>query len=270
MSGLQGWRSGYRRRGIRTRAGLSSGFRAAAVGHAARPGARPRLDRRAGGVDGCRLLCLLAFVLRGAGFLHLLPAVAGRSRGDRQSGRDRPARYRPVVVMVGPVDIGEASERADRAASGPVYSPAGDVDRVEAGPGSGGRGELRQFGLGIFHSARHAGLRASGKYLRRGLLGHPRGFEEPRGGHTRAGARSATRQILGNRRLDSWNLLSADGRLRSAETREHVYRDALLPAAAGADVAAPARAATQYHVPAAGLVWEFRAIRGVASGCTEP
>src|ERR1035437_6190140 len=78
-------------------------LRADAVGQAARPGARPRLDRSAGGVDGCRLRRLLEFVLRRAGFLHLLPAVAGRSRGDRQSGRDRPARYRPVVVMVGPL-----------------------------------------------------------------------------------------------------------------------------------------------------------------------
>ena len=48
-----------------------------------------------------------------------------------------------------------------------------------------------------------ANLRPPGEYLRHGFLGHPSGIEEPRGGPARAGARPATRQILGNRRMDS-------------------------------------------------------------------
>src|ERR1700728_3183786 len=108
-----------------------------------------------------------------------------------------------MVAVVSLVDTGQASERADRTDSGPIYFPAGDVDAVESGPHGGGSWQLRyDRGRGVQRGCR-ANLRAPGEYLWHGFLGHPSGIEEPRGGPARVGARSATRQILGNRRMDS-------------------------------------------------------------------
>jgi hypothetical protein len=123
---------------------------------------------------------LLEFVLRRAGFLHLLPAVAGGSRGDRHSRRETSLagilrwslwsalwvlakpQNAPIGLLLGfftlRLGMWTRSKRARMAAV------------------AGGCCHVRVRGVQCDHDA---GLRTPGEYLRHGLLGHPRGFEDP-------------------------------------------------------------------------------------------
>ena len=150
-------------------------------------------------------------------FLVFLPAVAGRRRGDRATGETSLAgilrwslwsilwilakpQNAPIGLIVGLFTIRLA---------------CGQHPNVRAWrPGL----RLRDVRMRGIQRIRHAALRAPGKYLRRDFSGILGDSKNPRGRSAGPGARSATRQIRRHRRLDSRDLLSADGRFRSTES----------------------------------------------------